>query len=155
MAYDEHNKRPHNCMVHPEDCILDPNAKYAFTINPRNTINYNNLRGFRKAYLEFIEDIQSKLCKYKSFKYELNIESSSNGKLHFHGYLQITNPVEFYFKDLRSLEDIGAYLIKPIDKPEVWAEYIAKQAEFWGKIKEKFIIPVHLVNETKIEYTPN
>lgn len=154
MAYDDTHKRPHNCLVHPEDLQDASGVSYAFTINPRNTINYNNLKSFRKAYLEFVEDFQAKMIKIKSIKYSLNIESSSNGKLHFHGYLEILNPVDFYFRDLRSLEDVGSYLIKPIDKPDVWAEYIDKQASFWEKIKDKYIIPVHFMNDTKIIYTP-
>ena len=63
------------------------------------------------------------------------MESSSTGRMHFHGIIKIRDIGRFLMTDLRSIGAAGTYEIDTLnDTPEIWYEYCLKQYHIWNDI---------------------
>lgn len=97
---------------------------YSFTLNPSDKHQYWNekLRRFEKV----VTNIKKLLGFILYAEYELYPEISIKGRVHFHGYLSVLDPVNFLLYDVKKLETCSIYEIDTIANPEVWRSYIQK-----------------------------
>jgi len=150
------------------------NHPYAFTINPAkqwdhdydpdsshdvNKINADRQNEWRlltkdrlRAHTHYMKRMLEQL---HGSTYCLNFESSSTGRLHWHGYLIVTDIREFVLWDLMLLKHIGAYDIEEIgarnDSKEegitYWAYYIAKQKHIWRTSIKSLKFPITIFDD--------
>lgn len=111
--YDEHK-----C---PEVEKLNVGEVYAITLNPPDTLAPHNdpllpysnfLKEVNRIYAELITK-----CKHSAMI--LYPELSHKGRLHFHGYLQITNVIAFMLNDLLHLRSMCHFEIDTISYEEI------------------------------------
>lgn len=115
---------PHKC-IKPDLAKID--TLYTFSYNPKyqphqdmfGRMDINNLEQWEK-------DICKKLKSLKYCKFNLTLDISSGGRLHYHGYIKILNLVSFYFHDIHILQYEGTYEIDIITDPACWYNYVKK-----------------------------
>lgn len=117
-------KKPYSC-VKFEEAIRD--IEYAFSFNPvfqyEECIVATRLVNVVNTLTKNLYNVLGNSCKYK-----LNIEISSQGRIHGHGTIIINNIVDFYLK-LPKLQVIGTYCIKIIDNKDEWTKYCVKSVK--------------------------
>lgn len=57
----------------------------------------------------------------------LRTEVSPHGRLHYHGYVIIRDPLRFYLYTIPALEGSYTICIKPLTDEKVWEDYCQKQ----------------------------
>jgi len=129
-------KHPH-VTLDPED--INPTCFYAFSINPEQ--NYDDMKN--SNYLKRDECTTEYLIKWfthglTNFDYILFPEVK-NGRIHFHGYIKIINPLDFELFVLPIWKSISTYCIKKIDDEKVWFDYCTKQRKLWKEKKYPLI----------------
>lgn len=117
--------KPKNIFLKPENIFID--AVYAFNHNPEAQPKIGKLNSV-KEWFDTMELLFTKVCNHSKFK--LNVEISSTGRYHFHGYISVVDIIGFYTKDVKSLIQSGTSIMKVIDKESDWEEYIWKQKGF-------------------------
>lgn len=104
---------------------VNTETDYAITINPCDKHQFfkdNHRIG------TFMEDIHRILYNSsKVYKYRLYLEVSPKGRLHWHGYIKIKDPIQFYLYSVPHMLALSTVVIKPIDDSEVWYNYCNKQ----------------------------
>lgn len=112
-----------------EDCI-ESEQLYAITLNPEDSHQYwnsdNRIIEFNKYHKNYL---QKHLLRGNNnvFHMELRLEVSPQGRLHYHGILQIYRKLDFYIYVLHKLQMIYMYEIDTIKDLKVWGEYMSKQ----------------------------
>lgn len=140
-------KNPH-VTIDPEE--IDVGTVYALSINPEQ--NYDDMKN--SNYLKRDECVAEYIVKWFThgltlFDYILFPESK-NGRIHFHGYIKIKDPLDFELFVLPIWKSISTYCIKKIDDKKVWFEYCTKQRKLW--LKKKY--PLIKRNLTMQDVTP-
>lgn len=125
---------PHAKYVTIECHLVDPKALYALSIN--TNMNYDDLKN--SNFLKRDECMMAYMAKWlmngmSSFDYYLFPECK-NGRIHFHGFIRIIDPLEFELFVLPVWKEISTYTIKEIKDKEWWT-YCTKQYKLWSKRK--------------------
>lgn len=110
-----------------EDCV--DGRIYAFTFSPDDSGQYWHEEKADLRMIRFLDYYNTFFCKHLDdvSRYFLRIEISPQGRLHFHGYLQILNKLRFYLVVIRNLKGEGIFEIDTIESIKKWNEYITKQ----------------------------
>lgn len=112
-----------------EDAKLD--TPYAFSFNPEHQTNLYDKKSdsfqYTYALVKMDQYMKKMLVKLKASAYLMYQELSPLGRIHYHGYIQILNIVDFFVYDVPLLKSYGTFCIKPIDDAALWAEYVRKQ----------------------------
>lgn len=112
---------------------LETDVQYALTINPidqpRRLPNINEM-----LIEDWMFEQQTFLNSLVHIKYHLQLEISS--RFHFHGWIEITDPILFYIYDLPKIKEVATIVIKKCGKDNVWHEYVNKQR----KIVEPYLL---------------
>lgn len=130
---------PYDCLE-PED--MQPDTWYAFTINPSNKKQFfeHGIKDFYKDGLIMdyqkaasnrltaqLNETKKQLNKMYNIQYDLRLELSHKGRIHYHGYIKVKDVKIFYLIDIVQLQELFTYSIKDIKDPEIWDQYIKKQ----------------------------
>lgn len=144
-------KGPSNRYIAPQMENIDQGEHLAFTISPaRLTVVSKHVRPDGEPVnwcKQVICDLiaETNFCKYE----DIHVEVSSQGRLHMHGYMTVTNKLMFYTHDIPALKEIGSFCIKKLfivnDHPEdeaasgsaEWDNYIEKQSDEWVEYFEE------------------
>lgn len=135
------NWKPMYSTIAPED--IEIGKLYCISINPENQCDNTKTN----RYVDRSTDL---LCQWTTFLTKENHDSfncklfmeTKNGRLHFHGFLQITCPIKFDVLFLPKLKKISTYEIDTISDLKVWYDYCTKQSELWKNLK----LPYRIVN---------
>ena len=126
-----------------EDIV--PLKIYSFTINPEK--QYYNKGAMR--HISIIQDVTDVLNKYNNYKYNLYMEISKNGRIHFHGTIHFEDPWDFYYTIIYKLQQMSTYYIDTIEDQKVWNEYILKQQKYVPKYMKYNITNIEQLLEKK------
>lgn len=113
---------PKNESVKFED--FKPNKTFAFNINPCDRLQH---WGDRERILKVYNWMKRQLGDIPYIAYNLYMELSPTGRLHFHGYIRTSNPKKFISDDFYRLIDNCTIIIKEITDFEWWENYCIKQ----------------------------
>lgn len=102
--------------------LLQPGTTYTFTLNPESQPALYQTNKIQKWYCDIIKD----MSKLKACIYELNLEISKLGRLHYHGWIRITTPWRFYLEDIPYLCTVGSFEIDTISDMDEWQRYMDK-----------------------------
>lgn len=116
-------EKPKHQMLKPEEVFLG--EEYAITINPSIQPCIGKCNSFKEWYNIF-EHVFRDVCVASKFK--LYVEISAMGRFHFHGTIIITNIMNFYMFDVKTLTQDKTCVIKNMD--EAWEDYYLKQQDF-------------------------
>lgn len=124
MIRKNHPKVKYNC-IKPEEVV--DNTLYTFSFNPEEqpmfqkfySMTLNNLKDWSQQQHNILTSL--KYCKVECY-----MEISSGGRLHFHGYIKITDTVNFFLKTIKHIRHYGTYEIDHITDHEKWSEYVSK-----------------------------
>lgn len=120
-----------NVAIDPED--VDPKMLYALTICPESQYDDTKNSTYLKRPEYVMSVIVNKLEHGKeSFNYYL-LPESKNGRIHAHGYLQITDPLHFDIFVLPLWKAFCTYYIKSSDSG--WYTYCTKQCKLWSTVE--------------------
>lgn len=124
------NYKPKHTSIAPED--IDVNAIYSLTINPKNQFEdvRNSRFKTRASDVMKVWNVLLELDSKDTFSCVLYIESK-NGRVHFHGVLQIHDPLRFDIFVLPRWQGACTYEIDTIGDLEVWYKYCKKQQHLW------------------------
>lgn len=107
--------------------VIEQNVFYTFSFNPK-VQPVRHKAGFKcSAFTEWQNDVLRTFRKSTNAMYDLNLELSRAGRLHYHGKIKILNIINFYIQDLPHLADEGVIEIDTIKDSEVWEKYCHKQ----------------------------
>jgi len=120
---------------------LQTETQYAFTLNPelqpsRQTTKSNDL-----MIGDWVEHVSLILDNLYHIKYHLQVELSS--RFHFHGWIEIIDPILFYINDLPKLKEISTFAIKPCGPDNIWHTYVNKQRS----IMEPYLLSKNITYE--------
>lgn len=104
--------------------------KYAFTLNPKEQC-FDLMT--HKHVIAFYDELKEMLIKLRGCSIMLVVELSVRARLHFHGYITITNKMLFYFHDLNIINSYGNACIEPITDPTIWDLYIYKNRDMMSE----------------------
>lgn len=138
---------------------IDMGVVYAITLNPsdrrmENTLKdmVNDIQVQKTIQNNMLEEIKCFKRYIKHAKLELYPELSRNGRLHFHGYIIIYNPVLFVFRDMKYIEkNIANYEIDTIDPKtaDTYNIYVKKQLKLMTEVvNDEFNLPF-MINTDK------
>lgn len=138
--------KPKYSIISPEDISLD--ERYSFSYNPEEQ---PDVQRFYCITLKCFESWSQKIYEiFSTLRYceiETYVEISKAGRLHFHGYIRITDIANFYFYDLRKLKHYGTFEIDFIEQDENWDAYIKKQSWFMEDFCKKNNMQYHFNTE--------
>lgn len=117
------------------------NTIYAVTLSPpdrRTMTGAKMIKGNElETYKNLMDSINEDIQYFKKLKYcslELYTELSNNGRLHYHGYIQIKDILKFTYHDLHLLNQIS-YEIDTMSEDSCgiykYEQYVLKQKELW------------------------
>lgn len=92
---------------------INPSDKYQFWNNPKRLLRFH-AKAIEMLPLDFIEG-------------HLFLEISPNGRLHYHGYIRILDPLNFLLLHVKRLEEYSHYEIDTIQDISDWLAYCMKQ----------------------------
>lgn len=130
------------------------NTKYAFTYSPAHQCEDSYIDRLKA----FVQHSKKTLHELKGSIYQLHLESSPAGILHWHGYIQIYDIRQWAVYDVVYLKKHGHVCIKVIESDDIWTEYITKQKVIWLTTIESLVWdnphykvpkPVEMVNPKK------
>lgn len=124
-SYSKHDK--YSC---PKPEHLNTNTTYSISLSPSD----------RQQYYES----KDRVCKFKTqwygrflihlspyASYDLYMEVSKEGRLHFHGTIQIKDILNFYLISIPFMRDNMTYEIDTIKDLAEWLKYCTKQAHLF------------------------
>lgn len=117
--------KPANIMLKPEEVVIG--SEYAFTLNPVAQPGIGKVNSFMDWYQMF-EHVFRDCCV--ASEYRIYIEISPMGRFHFHGKIKITNIMNFYIYDVKTLTNASTCVIKVMENPDEWEDYYLKQQQF-------------------------
>lgn len=136
-----------------------PDTVYAFTINPKSSLQGNqelNILERSKRYRKIIGSIKKMFDDY-NIDYLLYPEISTPEphrvlsrtdiipRLHYHGYIRFHDPANFYlWTYCQIVRKIGIFKMKVIDDPVKWYKYIKKDKKVMLKIMRSLELPYRL-----------
>lgn len=115
-------KKPLNVFLKPEEVYIG--KLYAISVNPVAQPQIGRCLSFKEWY-DSMEHLFRDVCIASEFR--LYVEISPMGRFHFHGWMCVKNIMNFYIYDVKTLTREQTCVIKEIEDPEVWEEYILKQ----------------------------
>lgn len=123
--------------IAPEDVKTD--ELLSFSYNPEEqplfekfySMKLNNLKDWSRRQKDILTSL-------RYAEVEVVLECSRQGRLHYHGYIMIKDPIEFYLKDLKKLKHYGTYEIDTIQDYEKWSSYIYKQLKYMKGFCDKY-----------------
>lgn len=121
--------KPANVFLKLED--IEIGKAYAFSYNPSAQPIPSKVNSI-KEWFDIEYNVFQSVLQY--CEVNLYVEISPTGRFHFHGIIIIRNAVQFIIRDVQHLTGLGTSVIKEVDKPEVWAEYITKQQDRMQKL---------------------
>lgn len=131
-----HPKAKYSCI--PPECVKTDEL-YTFSFNPEEQPLFEK---FYKMKLNNLKDWSQQmyniLISLKYAEVECVLECSRQGRLHYHGWIMIKDPIEFYLKDLKKLKHYGTYEIDYIKDDEVWSTYVYKQMKHMKSFCDKY-----------------
>jgi len=104
----------------PED--MTPDTDYSITLNPQLQY-FDDADRINKIYVETFK----MLCAWSAWSGTLQMEVSSNGRLHWHGVIRIKDIKKFYVDIVPCLQARYSYEIDTIQDMETWMKYCTKQ----------------------------
>jgi len=108
---------------------LCENKDFAITISPSDRLQYfNNSERMQVSYITTVKLYKDILNKYLN-KYELYLEVSPKGRIHYHGTINIKDIIGFLLYVIPQLENTCNVCIKNIDNADEWKTYYSKQQE--------------------------
>lgn len=145
------NNGLHKCLS-PE-CI-EVGKKYTFSFNPIDQPERLNYKTKLGVLTEFGNKLSSLLGGLRYADVDIQLEISSSGRLHFHGYIVITALIDFYFFDIPELQRNGSYEIDYINDTSVWDKYVNKLKSPMAKWCEKNNIVYRINTIVNEKYIP-
>lgn len=112
----------------------------AFTVNPEH-----QYFDFPDRLFMVLEDTQKALATEYAY-YKFYTELSPTGRIHYHGWITIINPLRFYLGDVHRLTTFGTLSVKIIPTLEdfdEWEIYCIKQAHIMTLYDKKGKILLH------------
>lgn len=115
----------------------------ALTISPPCRVNkYNSLKSIYYQDQYTIDSLLRKCSK----DYTIYPEQDINGRLHYHGVIQVSDMIKYHKNVLPGLKLIGFVKVKPITNLQKWLDYCKKE---WENTKKVFGIDDPLIWRTK------
>ncbi len=112
---------------------------YTFNISPSKQFKKDRLQ-------EQIHHLVKILSYHKYNKHIFNAhlypELSPFGRFHWHGRIQILEPLEFYLLIVPKLLERATVVIKPIEHNDIWHTYETKQLNLWKKLYPNQKLPI-------------
>lgn len=148
----------------PEEITL--NTPYCFTISPKDQpeLNLNDpILGVANSRLDSaVRSMRAHLMRLGGCYIKVNTELSSTGRIHYHGWITITDIKLFYLHDYEVLQKYGTYKINKetelmdADKAKykTWNSYIIKQSTIWGDDYMNIIVPKKMA-PVKVQRMPH
>lgn len=127
----------------PEDLRMD--FCYTFTYNPEQQY-IGDIDRIKKAVRAFKNKMNFACLAYKVY-----LELSSNGRIHFHGYIKIKEIKEFYLFAVPAMCAHASTEMDTIEDDEVWYNYITKQFHIWQIYLYKDYPPEYVTQWIKTE----
>lgn len=116
--------RPKCQFLKPEDVVTG--VFYAFTYNPEHQPSRQSPTGVKEWWRCIINNFEG----YDYCSLKLYLEISSQGRLHFHGYIMIKDIPKFYYDTVPDMVKHASIEMDTIKDTEVWEKYCRKQEEF-------------------------
>jgi len=117
---------------------IDPDCIYSFSFNPQSQPLFERFYNVKLNTLSSWSNEQYEIFKnLKHCSVQICQESSSRGRLHFHGYIQIHNIIPFYLNTIKHLSHYGTYEIDEINDKDKWDTYVYKQQDIMKPYCEK------------------
>lgn len=113
----------------PEPEYIKEGQDYSFTMNPLIQYFDDPIRRL-KVFIE----TKKFLSKFTCIQGVLYNEVSRNGRLHFHGTINIKSSYEFFVYCVPQLQAYCTYEIDELNHPEIWYKYCIKQSCIWGTV---------------------
>lgn len=105
---------------------------YTLTINPPDSKQFFNMHTGRE--FKFISYWHDQLLRLKLYaEFELYVEVSLKGRLHFHGKVNPKDTLNFLLYGVKILESFGIYEIDTIEDMKTWKKYYMKDQKYWLK----------------------
>lgn len=121
--------KPSHSIINMED--IDCDVLYPVTINPIDSYQHFSVVGCRitSCYTSLKNKILFGSAAYAYFR--LYPELSSKGRFHWHGYVNIHDPIKFYLYSVPELLKKCTMVIKPVFTKDIdWVKYCTKQHLF-------------------------
>lgn len=130
-----HNNAKYNA-IPPEE--VNTTELYSFSFNPEEqplferfySCKLNNLKDWSQQQYNILTSL-------KYAEVECVLECSRQGRLHWHGWIIIREPIDFYLKDIKKLKHYGTYEIDHIEDSEKWSNYVYKQMKHMKKFADR------------------
>lgn len=131
-------KKPHVGKKQIPTCkLFNEKNWYSITLNPPDSKQfYKTPVGREFTFLTYWHDQLYKLKTYARF--ELYVEVSLRGRLHFHGLIQSKDTLNFHLYGVKLLESFGVYEIDTISDMDHWKKYYMKDQKYWLKRLKSF-----------------
>lgn len=122
-------------LVPMEDC--EKGVMYAISFNMRQQQDLidpvTKVLVVKDRCLAHNKQTQKVLRLTTSFHWQLHMESSPTGRLHWHGYIIINDIMRFYIYDVPVLIDHMSICMKRITDSKKWEQYCHKQHPYMKK----------------------
>lgn len=119
-----HNNQPHKCIPIEE---WDDDRLYAISLNPKDDLQFFG-RSVDKRIMNSYLTLLHKAYIWKGIEHlKLFIETSSMGRLHWHGYIKVNNLEEFFLVTIPLMKKYGTFEIDHLNDKEKWETYCEKQ----------------------------
>lgn len=109
---------------------MEENVEYAISINPADEWQYWNAEDRLETYLKCHKNYLRRLAILGNVhvcQFNLYLEISQNGRLHYHGKLKVFSKKLFYIYVIHKLQIRYTYEIDVINDADKWHEYCTKQ----------------------------
>lgn len=116
-----------NKLLKPEEVY--EKVAYSITLNPIDKLqcySQNSTRRLTTFYEFHYKYLKKILAPFAD--YDLWLEISSKGRLHFHGIIYIKDIISFYLSSVPKLTDDYAIEMDTIDDVLIWLSYCQKQS---------------------------
>lgn len=118
----------YSCIKPEQICLGD---EYSFSFNPEDQPIFDKWYNVKINGLKFFsEKNENVLVTLRFCEVRVQMEVSSKGRLHYHGYIRIENVPKFIIHDLAKLRHYGTYEIDIIKDKDIWRTYVDKQKHF-------------------------
>lgn len=130
----------------------------SITISPNTRLQYYDEETYSSRIVNCLTGCKTRLFKklLHCAEFELYPEISFSGhshktaeylpRIHFHGYIKVTNPADFVISKYQKLKDYSQFYIKPIDDEDEWIKYITKQSHIFKPLFEDCGVPYRIDN---------
>lgn len=136
----------------PEDIAVG--VKYSFTYNLNDL--YSLAQGLNLQHakvVNFFDMVNEIVCAVKGCGITMYPEVSKRGRVHFHGYITVTDKMLFYMHDVNHLALHGNFEVDTIGDPLIWDLYINKNRELtydWLKYVKVDHLNYHEISSSKL-----